>query len=162
MATGSKESQQKVIIWSYLTLGSVALNQTNRKQKRQVLSPSMILCILKNVSLTISSGISHPPINRIALKVDINTIEQYSPRKKNTKMILECSVKKPATNSDSASGRSKGVLLVSARIDIKKIINTGNNGTMNHTDCWFSIIVVRLKDPVSRITIITAVLNINS
>jgi hypothetical protein len=30
-----------------------------------------------------------------------NTIEEYSPRKKNTNGTEECSVKKPATNSDS-------------------------------------------------------------
>lgn len=101
MATGSSPVQQSKIIWSYLTRGSVALNQTNRKQNRQVLIPNIILCILKKVSLTKSSGISQPPINKIALKVDINTIEQYSPRKKNTNIIELCSVKKPATNSDS-------------------------------------------------------------
>lgn len=61
-----------------------------------------------------------------------------------------------------ASCRSKGVLAVSAKIEIKKIINTGNKGTINQTDCWFSIIVVRLNEPVSNITIITAVLNISS
>jgi hypothetical protein len=48
-----------------------------------------------------------------------NTIEQYSAKKKKTKGTLECSVKKPATNSDSASCKSKGVLDVSANIDIK-------------------------------------------
>jgi hypothetical protein len=101
IATGKRPVQQNNISWSNLSLGKVALNQTKRKQKRQVLSPNIILCILKKVSLTITSGINQPPMNRIALKVDISTIEQYSPRKKNTKMMLECSVKKPATNSDS-------------------------------------------------------------
>lgn len=50
-------------------------------------------------------------------------------------MIEECSVKKPATNSDSASCRSNGVLLVSANIEIKKKINTGSKGTMYQIDC---------------------------
>lgn len=140
----------------------MALNQTNTKQNKQVLRPKIILCILKKVSLTKSSGINQPPVNKIAVKVDIRTIDEYSPKKKNTKITLECSVKKPATNSDSASGRSNGVRLVSAKIDIKKKINTGSNGIINHTDCWFSIIVVKLNEPVSNITIITAVLKINS
>ena len=48
-----------------------------------------------------------------------NTIELYSAKKKKTNIIELCSVKKPATNSDSASCRSKGVLDVSANIDIK-------------------------------------------
>jgi hypothetical protein len=49
-----------------------------------------------------------------------STIELYSPKKKNTNKVAECSVKNPATNSDSASCRSKGVRLVSANTDIKK------------------------------------------
>jgi len=48
-----------------------------------------------------------------------NTIEEYSPKKKKTKGTDECSVKKPATNSDSASCKSNGVLEVSAKILIK-------------------------------------------
>lgn len=47
------------------------------------------------------------------------TILEYSAKKKKTKGTEECSVKKPATNSDSASGKSKGVLDVSAKTDIK-------------------------------------------
>ena len=38
-------------------------------------------------------GVYVPPIPG----KDINTIEQYSPRKKNTKIIPLCSVKNPAT-----------------------------------------------------------------
>jgi hypothetical protein len=48
-----------------------------------------------------------------------NTIELYSAKKKNTKGTEECSVKKPATNSDSASLRSNGVRDVSANTEIK-------------------------------------------
>jgi hypothetical protein len=80
-------------------------------------------------------------MNRIALNADISTILQYSARKKNTKIIPECSVKNPATSSDSASGRSNGVRLVSANTEIKKIINNGRSGTKNQTLCWLSIIV---------------------
>jgi hypothetical protein len=47
------------------------------------------------------------------------TIDEYSPRKKNTNGTELCSVIKPETNSDSASCKSKGVLDVSARIAIK-------------------------------------------
>jgi hypothetical protein len=61
----------------------------------------MIDCRFINVSLTTISGDKYPPKNNIIVKVDINTIEQYSPRKKKTNIIEECSVKKPATNSDS-------------------------------------------------------------
>lgn len=71
-------------------------------------------------------------------------------------------MKKPATNSDSASGRSNGVRLVSARTEIKKIMNSGNSGTKNHTLCWLSIILVKWNVPVSRITDRTAELRISS
>jgi len=101
-------------------------------------------------------------VNNIALSVLINKIEQYSPKKKNTKMIAECSVKNPATSSDSASCRSKGVLEVSARIDIKNSINTGNKGTIYQIACWLSMIAVKLNVPDNSTTIITAVLKINS
>jgi hypothetical protein len=56
----------------------------------------------------------------------------YSAKKKKTKMTAACSVINPLTNSDSASAKSKGALLVSATEPIKNIINTGNKGTMNH------------------------------
>lgn len=53
------------------------------------------------VSFTNISGSNQPPVNKIALKELISTIEQYSPKKKNTNIIALCSVKNPATNSDS-------------------------------------------------------------
>lgn len=104
----------------------------------------------------------YPPRNRTAVSVDIRTIEQYSARKKNTKIIDECSVKNPATSSDSASGRSNGVRLVSASAEIKKIIAIGSRGTTNHTACWSSMIVVRWNEPVSTITVRIAELRISS
>jgi hypothetical protein len=90
---------------------------------------------LITVSFTNISGSNHPPRNKIADKALIITIEQYSPKKKNTKIIELCSVKNPATNSDSASGRSKGVLLVSASMEIKNIIKIGSKGIIYQTDC---------------------------
>ena len=113
-------------------------------------------------SFTNISGIIYPPKKRMAVNVDINTILQYSAKKKKTKIIPECSVKKPATNSDSASGRSKGVRLVSASAEIKNIMNKGNKGTTNHTLCCISMILIKLKVPVIKITASTAELYINS
>jgi hypothetical protein len=84
--------------------------------------------------LTNISGKLYPPKNKIAVNEDIKTIEQYSAKKKNTKIIEECSVKNPATSSDSASCKSKGVLLVSAKIEIKKKIKTGSKGTTYQID----------------------------
>ena len=75
--------------------------------------------MLKKVSFTIKFGILYPPKNKIAVIQLNNTIEVYSAKKKKTKIIELCSVKKPATNSLSASCKSNGVLLVSANIEIK-------------------------------------------
>ena len=41
-----------------------------------------------------------------------------------------CSVKNPATSSDSASGKSKGALFYSAIRDIRKINPIGNKGNI--------------------------------
>ena len=102
--------------------------------------------------------ILYPPRNRIAVNVDIRTILPYSARKKNTKIIPECSVINPATSSDSASGRSKGVRFVSASAEIKNRIKIGSRGTIYQILCCDSIISVILKVPHSRITASTAAL----
>ena len=43
---------------------------------------------------------------------------KITPKKKQAKLTALCSVKNPATYSDSASGKSKGALLVSAMAEI--------------------------------------------
>ena len=43
----------------------------------------------------------YPPKNKIEVIHENNTIELYSAKKKKTNGTEECSVKKPATNSDS-------------------------------------------------------------
>jgi hypothetical protein len=47
------------------------------------------------------SGIPYPPKNNNEVTLLNKTIELYSLKKKKTKIIEECSTKKPATNSDS-------------------------------------------------------------
>jgi hypothetical protein len=47
------------------------------------------------------SGKLYPPKKKIGVIVLKSTIEEYSLKKKKTKIIEECSTKKPATNSDS-------------------------------------------------------------
>ena len=161
-AKGNIPNQQNSINWSNLILGKVALNHTNKKQKKQVFKARIIDCRLKIVSFVKISPALQPPNHNIEDIVENNTIEEYSAKKKNTKGTLECSVKKPATNSDSASCRSKGVLLVSANTDIKKKQKTGNRGTTYQMACWFSMIVVKFKLPDNIITINIAELSINS
>ena len=118
-ATGNKFNQHNSIKASYLILGNVALNQTNIKQNIHVFTPKIIDCKFITELLINNSGILYPPKKNIAVIQENNTIELYSAKKKNTKGTLECSVKNPATNSDSASCKSKGVLDVSANIEMK-------------------------------------------
>jgi hypothetical protein len=55
----------------------------------------------------------------------------YSPKKNKAKPIAEYSVKNPATNSASASGKSKGARFVSARILTNQIKKAGKSGIKN-------------------------------
>jgi hypothetical protein len=77
----------------------------------------------------------------------------YSAKKNIAKIIDEYSTLYPATSSASASGRSKGVLLVSATIEIKKIRASGNKGKMYQTVvCCAVTISVKFNDPAIKIT----------
>jgi hypothetical protein len=76
-------------------------------------------------------SIKYPPKNNILVKVHITTILVYSAKKKNTNITAACSVINPLTNSDSASAKSKGALLVSAIQAIKNTIKIGNKGNNN-------------------------------
>src|SRR5256885_16935582 len=77
------------------------------------------------------NGGSQPPRNRIVAIAHMVRIAMYSPRKNSRNGVEEYSTAKPATSSDSASTRSNGGRLVSARADTKKITNIGNSGSQN-------------------------------
>src|SRR5436189_4568045 len=77
------------------------------------------------------NGPCQPPRNStIATELIANTAA-YSPRKNSAHFMLEYSVWKPATSSDSASGRSNGARLVSASAVIMKMQNAMKPGTVN-------------------------------
>ena len=68
-------------------------------------------------------------------------------------MIDEYSTLYPATSSASASGKSNGVRLVSATIDIKKIKAKGNKGKIYQTVvCCAVTISVKFSDPAIKMT----------
>ena len=96
---------------------------------------------------------SHPPKKRITVKEDIRIIFAYSPSEKRANPIAEYSTFYPDTSSASASGRSKGWRLVSARAEIKKIIAIGNKGIQNQTDSWALTTSVRFKEPAHKRTV---------
>src|SRR4051812_27140863 len=83
----------------------------------------------------------------------MRSILLYSPRKNMANIMEEYSTLYPATNSASASGRSKGARFVSANIETKKIAAQGNRGAANQTVLfWANIISVKLDDPANKIT----------
>jgi len=75
---------------------------------------------------------NQPPRNIITVKTLINMMEPYSVKKKRAKPILAYSTLKPDTNSDSASGRSNGARLVSAKMETNHIKNSGKRGMIKN------------------------------
>jgi|TARA_B110000444_G_scaffold260226_1_gene306421 hypothetical protein len=90
---------------------------------------------------------NQPPKNIIVQKLLINIIDPYSAKKNKANPILAYSTLKPETNSDSASGRSKGARFVSANKLIKNIKNKGKNGIKKNTFCWYKTISVKFNEP---------------
>jgi hypothetical protein len=68
-----------------------------------------------------------------AVNTLIKIIEPYSARKNKANPILAYSTLNPDTSSDSASGRSNGARLVSAKIEINHIKNKGKKGIIKKT-----------------------------
>src|SRR3569833_4317255 len=80
-----------------------------------------------------SIGDAQPPRNWIAVIAHISWIEMYSPSWNSRYGADEYSTMKPATSSDSASGRSKGGRFVSASAEMKNTMNIGNSGSQNQS-----------------------------
>src|SRR6478736_9898504 len=75
------------------------------------------------------NGGSQPPRNRIVFSEHMLMIATYSPSMNSRYGVEAYSTMKPATSSDSASGRSKGGRFVSASAEMKKITNIGKSGS---------------------------------
>jgi hypothetical protein len=94
-----------------------------------------------------------PPKKRRAFNREIIIILPYSARKNIEKTIEEYSTLYPATSSASASGRSKGVRLVSAIEEIKKMIAAANNGrTYQPVSSCANTMRVKLREPERMMT----------
>src|SRR5688500_19816090 len=78
-----------------------------------------------------SSGGAQPPRKRMVVIAHIRMMAMYSPSMNSRYGVEEYSTMKPATSSDSASGRSNGGRFVSARAEMKKITNIGKSGSQN-------------------------------
>lgn len=148
---GKKIFQPICINWSNLNRGKLALTKINKNVTTIDLKVKVIIhqkefSTIPNKELFVCLVIKKwpPPKKKITNKLDINKILAYSPKKKAANRMPEYSTLYPATNSASASGKSKGALFVSAKIEIKKIIDIGNKGKMNQI-VSFCISVILFK-----------------
>src|SRR5438105_6710257 len=66
-------------------------------------------------------GPCQPPNHSVATMADTTVTSPYSATKNNPQRMPEYSARKPATSSDSASGRSNGLRFVSARPAMKYV-----------------------------------------
>ena len=82
---------------------------------------TQILPSAKPIAVQSKNGKCHPPKKRTTIISDAAATLAYSAKKNIPNRIEEYSVLYPATNSCSASGKSKGVLLFSASDAIKNI-----------------------------------------
>ena len=98
----------------------------------------------KTKSLKINN---QPPKKVITAKALIKIMLEYSAKKNRAKPIDEYSTLKPLTSSLSASGRSKGALFVSAKILIKNIKKSGNNGIIKKTKFWKDTMLIKFRVP---------------
>ncbi len=73
----------------------------------------------------------------------------YSAMKKSANLMPPYSVWNPATSSFSVSGRSKGLRLVSAKMQIKKNGNMAHSHSHSHQARCPSTRLTRLKPPAS-------------
>src|SRR5215471_11426479 len=85
-------------------------------------------------------------------------IATYSPSMNIMYGVDPYSTMNPATNSDSASTRSKGGRLVSASAETKKITNIGSSGSQNQfkrpkLPFWAATTCERLREPTHNSTV---------
>lgn len=142
---GRKDFHVSIINWSYRKRGKEARTQRNPTAMIVVLMPRLM------VTKVAWWGSGSAPKKRMAVRKLINRMLAYSARKKSAKGPAEYSTLKPETSSDSPSVRSKGVRLVSARIETNQIINKGKQGKTSQQPSWASLKVSRSKDPVKRV-----------
>src|SRR3954462_4092501 len=98
--------------------GKVARIQINPRSKLNSFSPNQAY---DGINSRKAQGACHPPRNNVTPKPLSAHMPKYSAMKKSAYLKPEYSVKCPATSSLSASGKSKGERLDSARAEIRKM-----------------------------------------
>lgn len=156
---GKKTFQPINISWSKRNLGKFARTKIKRNTNIKTLVLKQNNWIKTNIELppimcwkgAIKKGngpkSAPPPKNKHVNKLHINKILEYSPKKKAANVNAEYSTLYPATNSASASAKSKGALFVSAKIEMKKIIAKGNIPKTNQVlSICVNIILFKFKE----------------
>ncbi len=155
---GSRTFQPNRMSWSYRNRGKVARNQKNKNKNTYTFRVNQMMPESQcrdSGPCKIVNGACHPPKNNTVATQDTRIILAYSARKKNANRIPLYSVKNPATNSLSASGKSKGTRFVSATEEIRKTTKAMAWGKappakkyqfQNPPACAL-VMVTRLKDP---------------
>src|SRR5208337_2644883 len=129
----------------------------NRKKNQLTLRMNQITPGTQVKGATLTGG-SQPPKNSTVNSAHMLVMATYSPSMNNKYWLAEYSTMKPATSSDSASTRSKGGRLVSARAEMKKITNIGNSGSQyqpkspNRVSCAVTM-SLRLSEPAQSSTV---------
>src|SRR5262249_37837382 len=108
----------------------MALAMANRKNMNSALSRNHTT---PGTQVNGGTGIggSHPPKNRMVASAHMVVTATYSPLMTSKYGVELYSTMNPATSSDSASTRSKGGRLVSARAEMKNMTNIGSSGSQN-------------------------------
>jgi len=143
-ASGNIIFQHKRINWSTRYLGKDARTHIKKNKIKDVLTAKKKGSKKKKKDNVIKS---QPPKNNRVVNILMAIMEPYSAKKNKAKPILEYSTLKPETSSDSASGRSNGARLVSAKIEIKNIKKSGKNGTKKNTFVWNNTISIKFSEP---------------
>src|SRR3954453_3543155 len=118
--------------------------KTNRK--------AMILISTQTGASQSGPGPCQPPRNIVTATPEMMMMLMYSAMKNEPKRIPPNSVLYPPTISASASGRSKGGRLVSAKPATRKMQKPTNCGTTYHMPLCASTICVSDSDPAVMIT----------
>jgi len=89
---GRKIFQPNLINWSYLYLGKVTRTHTKVNKKNKTFKENQIKPGIKYNMGTFMIG-NHPPKNKVVIKLHINKIFIFSPKKNWAKVIAEYSTK---------------------------------------------------------------------
>ena len=124
---GRNDFQVKFISISYRIRGRVLRIQMAEKAKNRI-SPTSIRSLIRR-SLNVEK-------NKTPESILMNRIFVYSAINKRANPPALYSILNPDTSSDSPSDRSKGVRLVSARVEINHRMNKGGHKIAIDKICW--------------------------